>query len=161
MIGKSFEESMSLGHMDSMSMEKFWKGLNELADRRFMPASFEEKVKLSSNTLASLAEMENAVADIKCLSDAQGRELEAWVPLQSTRSKYHLAGIDTHILNNNQKKCAKTGTTVWDLVNGVTHFATHDNGFKIEEYDRRRLQVNAARLLTKDFDMANFIKSPF
>jgi hypothetical protein len=161
MIGKSFEESMHLGHMDSMSMEKFWKGLNELADRRFMPASFEEKVRLSMNTFASLAELENASIDLKTYSDAQSNELEAWVPLYKTRMRYQAAGIDPHNLAANQKKGAKTGTTVWDLVNGITHFASHDNGFKIEDYDRRKLQVNASNLLTKNFDMANFIKSPF
>lgn len=161
MIGKSFEESMHLGHMDSRSMEKFWKGLNDLAERRFMPASFEEKVRLSMNTFASLAELENTSIDLKTYSDAQTNELEAWVPLYKTRMRYQAAGIDPHNLASNQKKGAKTGTTVWDLVNGITHFATHDNGFKIEEYDRRKLQVSASRLLTKDFDMANFIKSPF
>jgi hypothetical protein len=58
-------------------------------------------------------------------------------------------------------KGAKTGTSIWDLVNGITHFASHDNGFKIEDYDRRKLQLEASRLLTKNYDMANFVKSPF
>ena len=161
MIGRSFEETMALGQMDSFSMEKFWQKLNSLADRGFRPESFEAKVRLAMNTNASLAELENASATLKSLSDADTKELESWIPLQSTRAKFHLAGIDTLNFSGNQKKGAKTGTSVWDLVNGITHFASHDNGFKIEDYDRRRLQVEASRLLTKNFDMANFVKSPF
>jgi len=161
MIGRSFEESMSLGQMDSRSMEKFWKGLNDLADRGFRPASFDEKVRHAMNTMASLSELEGASHELKAYSDADTKELEAWVPLQSTRSKFHTSGIDTLAFTSNQKKGAKTGTSIWDLVNGITHFASHDNGFKIEDYDRRKLQLEASRLLTKNFDMANFVKSPF
>jgi len=161
MIGRSFEESMSLGQMDSRSMEKFWKGLNDLADRGFRPVSFDEKVRHAMNTMASLSELEGASHELKAYSDADTKELEAWVPLQSTRSKFHTSGIDTLAFTSNQKKGAKTGTSIWDLVNGITHFASHDNGFKIEDYDRRKLQLEASRLLTKNFDMANFVKSPF
>jgi len=161
MIGRSFEESMKLGQMDGKSMEKFWKGLNELADRGFRPESFENKVRLAMETRASLAEMESAIYDLKAYSDADTKELEAWIPLVSTKAKFHLAGIDTNTFTGNQRKGAKTGTSVWDLINGITHFATHDNGFKIEDYDRRKLQVEASRLLTKNYDMANFVKSPF
>jgi len=161
LIGCSFEESMSLGQMDSRSMEKFWKGLNDLADRGFRPVSFDEKVRHAMNTMASLSELEGASHELKAYSDADTKELEAWVPLQSTRSKFHTSGIDTLAFTSNQKKGAKTGTSIWDLVNGITHFASHDNGFKIEDYDRRKLQLEASRLLTKNFDMANFVKSPF
>lgn len=161
MIGRSFEETMSLGQMDSLSMEKFWSKLNTLADRGFRPELFEEKVRTAMNTKASLSELEHASTTLKSLSDADSKELESWIPLQSTRAKFHLAGIDTLTFTGNQKKGAKTGTSVWDLVNGITHFASHDNGFKIEDFDRRRLQVEASRLLTKNFDMANFVQSPF
>jgi hypothetical protein len=98
---------------------------------------------------------------MRSLSDADHKELEAWVPLHNTRAKFHESRIDTISFSTAQKKGAKTGTSVWDLVNGITHFATHDNGFKIDDYDRRRLQVEASRMLTKDFDMANFVPSPF
>lgn len=161
MIGRSFEESMRLGQMDSRTMEKFWQGLNELADRGFRPESFEKKVREAMNTRASLAEMEGVAADLRAYSDADTKELEAWVPIVSTKAKFHLAGIDTNTFTGNQRKGAKTGTSIWDLVNGITHFATHDNGFKIEDFDRRKLQVEASRLLTKNWDMANYVRSPF
>jgi 3-deoxy-D-manno-octulosonic acid (KDO) 8-phosphate synthase len=70
--------------------------------------------------------------------------------------------LDPLFLNDDQKKNAKTGTSVYELIQGITHFASHDNGFKVNDYDRRVLQVNAANLLTKkSFDMANQVLSPF
>jgi len=152
---------LSLGQMDGFSMERFWSQLNQLAERGFRPANFENRIRLAMNTRASLFELETAHDWMRSLSDADHKELEAWVPLHNTRAKFHESRIDTISFSTAQKKGAKTGTSVWDLVNGVTHFATHDNGFKIDDYDRRRLQVEASRMLTKDFDMANFVPSPF
>jgi hypothetical protein len=161
MIGTAFAETVALGQMDSRSMESFWAQLNDLANRGFKPSMFEDKVRLAMNTRASLFELETAHDNLKFLSDADHKELEAWTPLHTTRARFHAANVDTIFLSNAQKKGAKTGTSIWDLVNGLTHFATHDNGFKIDDYDRRRIQVQASQLLTKDYDMANIIASPF
>lgn len=161
MIGTAFDETFALGQMDARSMESFWAQLNDLANRGFRPSKFEDRVRLASNTRASLFELETAHDNLKFLSDAEHKELEAWVPLHTTRARFHSANIDTILLSNSQKKGARTGTSIWDLVNGMTHFATHDNGFKIDDYDRRRIQVQASRLLTKAYDMENIIASPF
>lgn len=161
MIGTAFEETMSLGQMDGYSMEKFWTNLNSLAERGFRPLQFEQRVRLAMSTSASLAELENAHDSLKSYSDAQHKELEAWVPYHNTRARFHANRIDTVLLTHAQKKGAKTGTSVWDVVNGITHFASHDNGFKIDDFSRRKLQVEASKLLVKPFDMANVIPSPF
>ena len=161
MIGTSFEESHRLSGINPTGMEKFWGSLNSLAERGFRPMTFEQKLRHAINTPASFAEMEDVHSTLKSLSNADTRDLDPWIPLRETRARYHIAGIDTTTFSFAQKKGAKTGTSVWDLVNGITHFATHDNGFAIEDYDRRRLQVKAAQLMTKDFDMANIIQSPF
>ena len=161
MIGTTFNDTLYLDNTDGFSMEKFWNSLNSLAERGFRPAEFEDKLRLAMNTKASLFEMENTYNFLKCNSDVDAKELESWIPFQTTRAAFHNASIDTADLTMAQKKGAKTGTSVWDVVNGITHFATHDNGIKIDEYDRRRMQVHASNLLTKDFDMANIIPSPF
>jgi hypothetical protein len=161
MVGKTFIESMSLGSIEPLGMENFWTRLNQLAERGFRPSQFEDRIRLAMNTKASLYELENAHEALRSFSDAEAKELEAWIPYHTTRAKFHEIGVDTVTLSTPQKKGAKSGTTVWDMINGITHFATHDNGFKIDDYDRRRLQVKASHMLTKDFDMANVIVSPF
>ncbi len=161
MIGTGFDETLTLNPSDPMNFEKFYDSLNKLAKVGFRPKGYEKQIRLAMNTRASLNELESAHTAIRLLSDGVHRELEAWVPYHSTMEAFYKAGIDAVFLNTTQKKTSRTGTTVWDLVNGITHFATHDNGFTISDYDRRRLQVEASRILTKDFDMLNIVKSPF
>ena len=161
MIGTGFDETMALNPSDALAFEKFYTQLNELAKVGFRPRNYEARIRMAMNTRASLFELENAHTALRSMSDGIHRELEAWVPYHSTMEAFYKANIDAVFLNNSQKKSARTGTTVWDLVNGITHFATHDNGFRISDYDRRRLQVEASRTLTKEFDMLNMVKSPF
>ena len=161
MIGTGFAETLALNPSDPLNFEKFYSSLNELAKVGFRPKGYEDRIRLAMSTRASLNELETAHSAIRSLSDGIHRELEAWVPYHSTMEAFYKSGIDAVFLNTNQKKSSRTGTTVWDLINGVTHFATHDNGFTISDYNRRRLQVEASRILTKDFDMMNIVKSPF
>ena len=161
MIGKSFEETMKLTSFDSRAMEGFFNEINAMAKAGFKPEKFEAQVRNAISTNASLFEMEEAYHMMKAYSGADYKELEAWVPLQKTRARYHASGLDTIIMSKEQKKNAKTGTPIWDVINGLTHFSTHDNGFRIDDTDRRRMQVEAGRMLTKEYDMANIVKSPF
>lgn len=161
MIGRSFSETIHLGQMDAVGMEKFTQQLDELAQRGFRPANFEERVRLAMNTKASLHEMDDACNSLLSVSDADRKEIEAWIPYGKTKEAFFRSGVDVNTLTTNQMKGAKTGMTIWDLINSVTHFATHDNGFKIDDYDRRRLQIESSRILSSEFDMANLIPSPF
>jgi len=161
MIGRAFEETMKLESFSAMAMEDFFNEMEQLAKRGFKPSMFDEKVKRAIDTRASLFEMETIHSAMRDLSKIEFKELEAWVPLESTRAKYHLVGIDTVTMSKEQKRNAKTGTSVWDLLNGLTHYSTHDNGFAISDNDRRRLQVQAGGLLVKEFDMSNLVASPF
>jgi hypothetical protein len=65
-------------------------------------------------------------------------------------------------MSKERKKNAKTGTSVWEVINGLTHFATHDNGIRVDESSRRNIQVLAGQLLAKSsYDMQNMVASPF
>lgn len=161
MIGTSFEETLSLGQMDARTMENFWALLNDLAVRNFRPAGFDERVRLAMNTNASLHELQSAHDLIKDFTGAEYKELESWIPLVTTKEAFHRAHIDTILMTPAQMKNARTGTSVYDVVNGLTNFGSADHGFKISDYDQRKLQFEAGRLLTKKFDMANQVRSPF
>ena len=161
MIGKSFEETMKLTSFDTRAMEGFFNEINIMAKAGFKPEKFEEQVRTAISTKASLFEMEEAYHLMKSYSGAEYKELEAWVPLQATRARYQASGQDTILMSKEQKRNAKTGTPIWDVINGLTHFSSHDNGFRIDDTDRRKMQVEAGRMLAKEFDMANLVLSPF
>jgi hypothetical protein len=113
------------------------------------------------NTRASLAEMEHAHGKIMAVSDADVKEIESWIPYQQTKAAFFKSGVDVNTLTTNQMKGAKTGMTIWEMINSITHFATHDNGFKMKSFNRRTLQTESSRILCDNFDMANLIASPF
>jgi hypothetical protein len=97
----------------------------------------------------------------QAVKDIKPEELEHWIPLRANESAYNRIGIETHLLRSGQLKNAKSNMTVWELINGMTHFATHSNGFEISEYDRRGLQIQAGKLLTDEHDMSNFVRTPW
>ena len=161
MMGKSFQENFNLNKIGVREMEVFWASLNELATRNFRPHGIEDRIKMAIGTNASLGEMENAYNILRDHSGAQFGDLDSWIPLGSTKNRFHAHGIDTVMLSAKQKNGAMTGTSIWDLVNACTHFGTHDNGFTMADMDRRKIQIEASKLLTKDYDMGNLISSPF
>jgi hypothetical protein len=143
-------------------MESFWTLLNDMATRSFRPTLFDEKVRLAMNTNASLWELQNAHDVLKRYSNAEHKELEAWIPLVTTKEAFHNARIDTFTMGKDQMKNARTGVSVYDVINGLTHFSSHDSGFKVADYDNRKIQYEAGALLAKkSFDMANQVRSPF
>lgn len=161
MITRGFQEQFHITKLDEMSMNSFMASMKELKNNRYMPAGFSDAVRLCNSTRASLYEMRQASNAILDSSGAKRDEVESWIPLQSTEASFSRIGVDVNVMDSAKLKNAKTGTTVWELINGITHFATHDNGIEISEYDRRRLQVVAGQILTKKLDMENQVRSPF
>lgn len=161
MVTRGFEEQFKLTKLDEKEMAKFLEHLKGMRDNRYQPHGFLDAVSRTSNTQASLDEMYMVERAIRNVSDIKRDDLEPWVQVKSTEAAFARIGVDTNILDAKKLKNAKTGTSVWDLINGLTHFATHDNGYEINDYDRTRLQVVAGQLLTKDLDMENLVRTPF
>jgi hypothetical protein len=70
-------------------------------------------------------------------------------------------GILPGTLSAEKKKNAKTGTSVWDMVNGLTHFATHESVFKVSDDGRARVQKEAGKIMAGTYDMENLVISPY
>lgn len=162
MISQGFQEQYKLTSTDGNAMQKFFSDINNLAKKGFKPEQFVERVKDAISMKASLNEMYNIKRAIKrVVPDIKNDELESWVPVKYTEAAYARIGVDCKLLRSGQLKNAKTDTSLWDLINGLTHFSTHDNGFEISDYNRRVLQIESGRLLTDEHDLSNFVQSPF
>jgi hypothetical protein len=161
LVTRGFEEQYKLTKLDNVEMNQFMEHLQRLRVNHYQPQGFTDAVRLVNGTNASLYEMRYAANAIKNVADIDNISLEEWIPLNSTEAAFNRIGVDTDGLDTAKAHNAKTGTSVWELINGITHFATHDNGIEISDYDRRRLQVVAGQLLSKNPDMSNLVRSPF
>ena len=161
-VHRGFQETYKLTSTDSDTMKKFFSDLSALAKKGFKPETFIQRVEEAMNLKASLSELYSVKKAIKGVAkDIKPEELETWVPLRYNEAAYNRIGIETHLLRAGQLKNAKSNISVWELINSLTAFATHNNGFDISEYDRRGLQIAAGAMLTNEHDMSNFVRSPW
>lgn len=161
MIGESFGESYKVKGIGPTQMEELRTHLRSLEKRNYKPFAFEERVKKAIQTNCSYAELEAAAELIIGKSSAKRDEIDRWVPIKETDSVFMKAGIMPSLMNAEKKKNAKTGTSVWEMVNGLTHFATHDSIFKLSDDARRIIQKEAGAIVSGTFDMENVVVSPF
>lgn len=154
------QEAYTLNSLDAGSMEKFFENLNELRKNNFAPTGFAERVRMAHNTPASLHELQFAHNLIEPFA---GERTDNWLPLAENMNAYYKAGFET--LSTDQLKHAKSNTSVWDVVNGITHFATHGSGIidtNMQDYNASDLMVKSGNLFgKKSFDHENTMPDLF
>ena len=147
---------ISLGGDDFTSLDFFYKQIEHLTKGNFYPESFKAKVQTAIDCKASLAEVQDASSIILSNSEIKKDQIHKWVPEQDINSKYAALKVNVKELTDQQKKNTRTNVTVWELINGVTDFASHDYGFKFGENGRMRMQLEAGKLLAKSsYDTQN------
>jgi hypothetical protein len=148
------QEAYTLNSLDSTTMEKFFEQLNELRKRNFAPLEFGDMVKRANSTSASLAEMNQAYNQI---ANYAGERAENWIPMKENFNAYAKAGFEN--MSHAEMKGAKSNQSVWSVINGLTHFATHANQIldtNLQESDATRMMVNAGNIFGKgNYDHAN------
>jgi hypothetical protein len=154
------QEAYTLNSLDQGSMEKFFENMNELRKNNFAPTGFADRVRAAHNTPASLSELQFAHNLIEPFA---GERADNWIPLAENMNMFYKAGFES--LNGNQMKHAKSNTSVWDVINGVTHFATHGAGIidtNMQDYDASNLMVKSGNLFgKKSFDHENTMPDLF
>lgn len=154
------QEAYTLNSLDQGSMEKFFENLNGLRKNNFAPTGFAERVRAAHNTPASLHELQFAHNLIEPFA---GERVDNWIPLAENMNAFYRAGFDS--LSTEQLKHAKSNTSVWDVVNGVTHFATHGAQIidtNMQDYNASDLMVKSGNLFgKKSFDHENTMPDLF
>ena len=154
------QETYQLHSLDNKSMDSFFQSMKELRKSNFIPSGFADRVRMATNTPASIKEMEYAH---RLISKQAGERADQWVPLQENLAAYHKAGFQE--MNTEQKKMAKTDQSVWSLINGVTHFSSHAQDListNMTDHDAARIQVSAGNLFGKKaYDHENSMPNPF
>ena len=149
-------ESYQLADLSQPSMEKFFEHMSELRKNKFIPGDFQAKVQAAVNTPASMAELKWANNRIK---QHVGDKAENWIPLLENEGAYTKANIGI-----TDAKAAKSNQSIWSVVNGMTHVATHAPdlfAMGMQDKDSTELMVQAGNLLGKQWHFNNSIRSPF
>ena len=154
------QEAYTLNSLDQGSMEKFFENLNGLRKNNFAPTGFADRVRAAHNTPASLHELQFAHNLIEPFA---GERVDNWIPLMENMNAFYRAGFEG--LSTEQLKHAKSNTSVWDVVNGVTHFATHGAQIidtNMQDYNASELMVKSGNLFgKKSFDHENTMPDLF
>ena len=154
-------ETYSLNNLNPESMENFHQHMSQLRKNGFVPTDFANTVKLATETPASLWEMERGYNSIKGMVGAQA---DSWIPLNDNYSAYTKAGQNPENFTAAQKKNARTDQSIWSVVNGMTHVATHapeQLAFNMGDKESTDLMVKAGNIFGKQYDLGNTIRSPF
>ena len=153
-------ESYTLNSLDNVSMEKFQENLQELRSNNFAPSGFGDRVRAAHNTHASVNEMQWAHNQI---AKHAGERADQWIPLQENLNAYNKMDITN--MDSNQMKGAKTNQSVWSVMNGLTHFATHGRDLiqsSMQDADSTQMMVQAGNYFgKKSFDHENHMPNPF
>ena len=149
-------ESYALKDLSADSMEKFFEHMQQLRRNKFVPTGFQDMVTQAVNTPASIKEMTWAHNQIK---RHVGDKAESWIPLQENLGAYQKANIG--IID---PKTAKSNQSIWSVVNGMTHVATHAPdmfAMNMQDKDSTELMVQAGNLLGRDWNFQSATRSPF
>ena len=158
-VTKEFEESIRMSNITPQSWETFHKNLEQIEANNFQPKGFADKVRMAANTPASLLEMNNAINMIKTNSNIDDLNVQPFIPYGETYHAFKKMGIQPTELTQPQQRNARTNISVWDVVNGITDFASHDYGHEIKnpEDTRNNLMVEGGSFLTKEYDTSNLL----
>lgn len=155
------QDTYQLQDLTPQSMENFFQHMSELRRNGFVPTDFGDTVRRAMNTPASLWELERGH---KSISPFVGDRADNWIPLSENQTAYAQIGHDPANLTADQKRRARTNQSIWSLVNGMTHVATHAPemiAFDMKESDSTRLMVDAGGILGSNWNLANEMPSPF
>lgn len=156
MVGKGFGNQLAY---NPESMNDFFDKLNELKNNGYIPVGFQDKVKSATTTKASYAEVKwGADLIAKSSEDMKRIYVDKYIPHDEIRNKFAAKGVDVGKFNSQQQKNAITNVSVWDVVNGVTDFASHDYGFNLTADKKKQLQTEAGMMLAKgSYDTQNLV----
>lgn len=147
-------------------MSSFFEYIDEMAANHFVPEDFVARVHRASRTPASVREMEQVRNIMKKYDVEEGTNdfLEHFIPMREVRKKYYDVGEDVTMMTKTQKKNAPSNMKVWELVNSLTNFASHDQAarnFSFDSSDANHMISEAGKLLNrKTFDAENLVRVP-
>ena len=150
MTSTQFAETHGLHQLTDKAINEFNEHMIRMASTGFAPVGLADTIKKAHTTDASLAEMQRAASAILSTDNAVDYDyIQRYIPVNRAMKAYEMAGADPNTFTGNQLKNAKSGMSVWDLVNGMTNFASNDTKYAISDHSAGNLMIQAGNILTK------------
>ena len=150
MTSTAFAENYGLHNLNDKNINEFNEHMIRMASTNFQPVGLADNIKKANNTDASLAEIQRAASSILSLDkNIDYNYIQKYIPVDRAMKAYADLGADPNTFTKAQMKNAKSGMSVWDVVNGMTNFASNDTKFNINEGKMGNLMVTAGNILCK------------
>ena len=164
MTSTAFAENYGLHNLNDKNINEFNEHMIRMASTNFQPVGLADNIKKANNTDASLAEMQRAASSILSLDKNVDYEyVQKYIPVERAFKAYSQLGADPNTFTKAQMKNAKSGMSVWDVVNGMTNFASNDTKYNVNEGKMGNLMVTAGNILCKkQYDTEGYLDiNPF
>ena len=150
MTSTAFAENYGLHNLNDKNINEFNEHMIRMASTGFQPVGLADSIKKAHNTDASLAEMQKAASAIMSTDKAVDYDyIQRYIPVERALKAYSNLGAEPTTFTQAQMKNAKSGMSVWDVVNGMTNFASNDSKYNIDDSRMGNLMVTAGNILTK------------
>jgi len=150
MTSTAFSETYGLHQLNDKSINEFNEHMISMASTGFQPIGLADKIKSANNTDASLAEVQKAMSAILSTDKKVDFDYaQRYIPINRAMKAYSDLGAEPSTFTTKQLQNAKSGMSIWEVVNGMTNFASNDNKYNIDDHKTGNLMVTAGNLLMK------------
>jgi hypothetical protein len=150
MTSTAFAENYGLHNLNDKNINEFNEHMIRMASTGFQPVGLADSIKKAHDTDASLAELQRAASAIMSTDKTVDYDyIQRYIPVERSFKAYSTLGADPNTFTKAQMKNAKSGMSVWDVVNGMTNFASNDTKYDINEGKMGNLMVTAGNILCK------------
>ena len=164
MSSTAFSETYGLHELSDKSISEFNEHMITMASTGFQPVGLADKIKAANETDASIAEVQRAMSAILSTDKTIDYDYaQRYLPINRVMKAYSDVGAEPSTFTTKQLQNAKSGLSVWEVVNGMTNFASNDERYALNDHKTGNLMVTAGNLLMKkNFDTEGFLQfDPF
>jgi hypothetical protein len=164
MSSTAFSETYGLHELTDKSISEFNEHMISMASTGFQPVGLADKIKSANDTDASIAEVQRAMSAMLSTDKKIDFEyMQRYLPINRVMKAYSDIGAEPSTFTTKQLQNAKSGLSIWEVVNGITNFASNDEKYNIDDHKTGNLMVSAGNLLMKkNFDTEALIQfDPF
>ena len=164
MSSTAFSETYGLHELTDKSISEFNEHMISMASTGFQPVGLADKIRSANDTDASIAEVQRAMSAMLSTDKKIDFEyMQRYLPINRVMKAYSDIGAEPSTFTTKQLQNAKSGLSIWEVVNGITNFASNDEKYNIDDHKTGNLMVSAGNLLMKkNFDTEALIQfDPF